>query len=202
MATSTQLPPSPTRSRSKPFQIQNRSLDLPWPHRALRLHHLRSSPDHRLSDVPRLPSAGHRRPPAPHPAYALRHDGSPHRSDPVLITISPASPQGPSRPRPHLRLLCLHWRRNRGRPRQRPSGLPRNLDAGCRLGRLHHRRPHHRAQPPDHPAPPMDGPLLRRHLYLRLQPCAEPLAPLLEPPRGLLSRRRRDRLYSCLAAYR
>ena len=71
------------------------------------------------------------------------------------------------------------------RPRQRPSGLPRNLDAGGRLDGLHHRRPYHRAQPPDHPAPPMDGPLLRRHLYLCLQPCAEPLAPLLEPPRAM-----------------
>jgi uncharacterized membrane protein len=67
------MPTSTLLAPSSPFQIQDDSLGLAWSHRALRLHHLRSSPHHRLSDVPRLPSAGHRRPPSPHPAYARRN---------------------------------------------------------------------------------------------------------------------------------
>ena len=75
------------------FQIQNCSLDLAWSHCALCLHHFRSSSRHRLPHVPRLPSAGHRRPPSPYPAYALRHVRSPGRPYPVLVALSPASPE-------------------------------------------------------------------------------------------------------------
>ena len=57
-----------------------------------------------------------------------------------------------------------------------PPRFTRNLHAGRGLDRLHHRRLHHRAQPPHRPASSMDGPLLRRHIYLRLQPRAQPLA--------------------------
>ena len=57
-----------------------------------------------------------------------------------------------------------------------PPGSSRNLHAGRRLDGLHHRRFHHRTQPPNRPAPPMDGPLLRRHVYFRLQPRAQPCA--------------------------
>ncbi len=119
-----------------------------------------------------------------------------------LVAPSPASHPTPSRPWPGLRHLRLYRRRNRSRPRNRPSRLPRNLWAGRSLGRLYRRRFHHRAQPPNRPASSVDDPFLRCHIHVRLQPCAQPLAPLLEPPWRHPIRRRCHRLHSCVAADR
>jgi hypothetical protein len=47
---------------------------------------------------------------------------------------------------------------------------------------------------------PMDGPILCRHVYLRFQPRAKSLAPLLEPSRRLIRRRGCHCLHSCLSA--
>ena len=178
MATSTLLAPEFHR-----FQIQNHSLGLAWSHGALRLHYVRAASRHRLSDVPRLPSAGHRRPRSPDPAYSSRNLRSFDRPNQFLLADPPASPPTPSHPRPHLRHLRVCWLLHGDRSRGRPPRSSRNLHAGRCLDGLHHRGPHHRAQPPNHTAPPMDGPLLRRYLHVRLQSRAEPLASLLEPSR-------------------
>ena len=87
MATSTLLAPSASRSRFKTILWISLGLT-----DALRLHHVRGSSHHRLSDVPCLPSAGHRRPRSPHPAYALRNLRSLDRPYQVLVADSPASP--------------------------------------------------------------------------------------------------------------
>jgi len=47
---------------------------------------------------------------------------------------------------------------------------------------MHHRGFHHRAQPADRHALAVDGAVLRCDVYLRLQPRAELVAAVLEPP--------------------
>jgi hypothetical protein len=65
---------------------------------------------------------------------------------------------------------------------QRTARFAGNVDAGRRVDRLHHRGFHHRAQPADRHALAVDGAVLRCDVYLRLQPRAELVAAVLEPP--------------------
>ena len=169
-----------TSTLSAPSSASSRFKTILWValghHRALCLHYLRTAPHHRLPDVPRLPAAGHRRPPSPHPAYALRHDGSLHRSHQVLITI-------------RQRHLKVHRVLGRiyvisvfvgsftgialaaGRPGLPGTSMQAAAWMVCTTAAFVTARNRQIIR-----APPMDGPFLRRHLYLRLQPCAQPLA--------------------------
>ena len=59
-----------------------------------------------------------------------------------------------------------------GRP-----GLPGTSMQAAAWGHLHGRGRHNSTQPPDYPAPSVDGALVCCHVYLRLKPRAQPLAP-------------------------
>ena len=124
MATFTQLPPNPSRARSK---SRLRSKTILWISLGLTtLFVFITSEVLLFTDYPM------------YHAYRLqviadRSSSSRIRSSPSwlsssgrssLITISPASPQNPSRPRPHLRDLCIRRRGNRGRPRRGRPGFP------------------------------------------------------------------------------
>ncbi len=181
---STSTLPSPASSRSRFKTVLWLGLGR---HDALCLHHVRGSSRHRLPDVPRLPPAGDRRPASSHSAHALRNLRSAGRPTPVLVTFSAAPPassiasSAASISFPSLSGLSP------GSLSLRAARASRNLHAGRCMDRLHDRCLHRRAQPADRRASPVDGPLLCGHVYLRLQPCAQPCACLLEPSWRCLS---------------
>src|SRR5665213_55282 len=157
-------------------------MDLPWHNCAVCLYYFRNSPRHRLPHVPLLPSASYRGPPSPYPTYACWNARSLDWPDQFLLADTPALFETPSCPRPDLRYFCVYWRCNRSCPGYWPSGLARNLNAGGSLDRLYQRCSNRREKSPNRSASSVDGAFLRRDVYVCLQPFAQPLAPLLEPP--------------------
>ena len=172
------LPSHPSSSGIR-LDSQTHSLALPRLRCSLRIHHQwkSSSPsDYPLFHAYRLQIIADRYLLLPHALF-----GTPcpaQRPAPVLGPPSPPVPHFPPHPWTRLRDLrsnrCTTCDHHQSRscslslaPVFRPS---RGSSAPSRLP--------HRTQPPHRAAPPMDGPLLRRHLHLHLPPHPQHLAPL------------------------